>query len=678
MNGGLSGFFDQHFITIYFLYGLSFFSMGLALLVESRQQSELPLARSVHLLGIFGLLHGSHEFFEMLMLAGDLSQTLWVDIVRAVLLPASFFPLLAFGFTLLPRAQTTPGYAARLTLLAFFAYILQIALLYITYRPTFHDWLRGTDAISRYILAIPGAALVGAGMLRQRRSLQSLGMHGFGRDLAIASVALATYGIVGQMFPPQTIIFPSMYVNSALFYEAFGFPVQVLRGLLALITAVGIIRALRAFAEETRRRLQAASETERGLQTAARELSLLYEASSLLTSTYELDTLTQKAVDRIVRLIEPISFSAIYVPATSLGQAEHLSTCGYSAEARKEIHDLLVSYVSFARHLAGANQSLEQFSYWVDKDGRDVSHEVSSHLQTREPLASLPIRRVALPLETQEHVVGSLLLETTPEGPYLSSLEAPTIIAMGRQLAVAIENVQLVLQLRRRGALQTELLQRVTQAQEAERKRIARELHDDTGQALTALALGLRGVSKLLVRQPEVASTQVEQLQQISTTALEELRHMISDLRPSHLDDLGLVAALRWYVEHINQRSPTQVSLKIAGQPYRLQPETETTLFRIAQEGLGNVLKHAEAQHTKVELAFEPELIRLAIEDDGKGFDTTGIMEPSAGRAWGLIGIQERAVLAGGRLSIDSAPGQGTCITVWVPVMPSIADPADS
>jgi signal transduction histidine kinase len=173
-------------------------------------------------------------------------------------------------------------------------------------------------------------------------------------------------------------------------------------------------------------------------------------------------------------------------------------------------------------------------------------------------------------------------------------------------------------------------------------------------------------MSKLMDRHPDKAAKQIDQLQSISTQALEELRHLISDLRPSHLDDLGLVAALRWYAEQVDQRSTTHIDFETRGEAFRLPPETETTLFRIAQESLGNVIKHANARNAHCLLSFEPGSVQLVIRDDGSGFESSEVFRPGAGRAWGLIGIQERAGLTGGELQIDSSPGQGTTISVRI------------
>jgi signal transduction histidine kinase len=226
----------------------------------------------------------------------------------------------------------------------------------------------------------------------------------------------------------------------------------------------------------------------------------------------------------------------------------------------------------------------------------------------------------------------------------------------------------------RREALRGELLRRVVAAQEAERQRIARELHDETGQALTALGLGLRGVSTLLGQDecPESvpvidkASGNLRSLQNMVAKSLDELQRVISDLRPSHLDDLGLPAALRWYCNDLQHRLPLQVSVEISGESRDLPAEVKTALFRVAQEALTNVVRHAEAKNARVCLDFGPQAVNLDVQDDGCGFDLEQA-EAAARPSWGLLGMQERANLLGGQLTIHSLPGTGTRVHVSIP-----------
>jgi signal transduction histidine kinase len=236
------------------------------------------------------------------------------------------------------------------------------------------------------------------------------------------------------------------------------------------------------------------------------------------------------------------------------------------------------------------------------------------------------------------------------------------------------EATRLLHEVQQRDALRGELLQRITTAQENERKRIARELHDGTGQILTGLALGLRGTASVVTKDSERAVSRLSDLEMMATTALGELRHLINDLRPPQLDDMGLAAALRWLINHVEQRDDVEMELDISGDPYALPPEVETTLFRIAQEGLNNIIKHAQAKHARIVLTFGPEIV-LSVRDDGIGFKLEDMLnEDNPRMAWGLLGMQERVNLINADLTLASAPGQGTALTVRLtaPVMEQI------
>ena len=145
----------------------------------------------------------------------------------------------------------------------------------------------------------------------------------------------------------------------------------------------------------------------------------------------------------------------------------------------------------------------------------------------------------------------------------------------------------------------------------------------------------------------------------MATSSLGELRHLINDLRPPQLDDMGLAAALRWLVDRFQSSDKPQLQLEVRGAAYPLPSEVETTLFRIAQEGLSNAVNHAQADHIWVTLDYDGG-VSLTVRDDGKGFDPDAAMSPSNIRtSWGLIGIQERSNLINAALTLHSAPGAG-------------------
>ncbi|MBI3363239.1 MAG: sensor histidine kinase [Chloroflexi bacterium] len=220
----------------------------------------------------------------------------------------------------------------------------------------------------------------------------------------------------------------------------------------------------------------------------------------------------------------------------------------------------------------------------------------------------------------------------------------------------------------RREALRRDLLRQIVTAQEAERQRIARELHDETGQALTALGLGLRSIKSNLKTDPALAERHAAELEALAGRALDDLRHVVSDLRPSQLDDLGLVAALRWYAQEVEARTGMAVQLETRGPRPTLTPELNTVLFRIAQEALTNVVRHARATHAVLRLFFDESEVSLEVVDDGQGFEPEQVFAAGPGRKpWGLIGMQERATLVGGECRVMSAIGHGTEVMVVVP-----------
>lgn len=220
---------------------------------------------------------------------------------------------------------------------------------------------------------------------------------------------------------------------------------------------------------------------------------------------------------------------------------------------------------------------------------------------------------------------------------------------------------------RRREVQRGEVLKRVVAAQESERKRIARELHDETGQALTAIGLGLRAIAHNVHKDGEKALRNVRQLEGLVTRSLDELRRLISDLHPTHLDDLGIAAALRWYAGEVQARAPLKVEVTVEGEACSFPTPIEIGLFRIAQEALTNVIKHADATEASVRLLYEEDCATLLVQDNGCGFDPQILALDASRPSWGLAGMEERANELGGKLELTTAPGIGTSVEVVVP-----------
>ena len=229
-----------------------------------------------------------------------------------------------------------------------------------------------------------------------------------------------------------------------------------------------------------------------------------------------------------------------------------------------------------------------------------------------------------------------------------------------------------------REALRRELLRRAVEAQEEERRHIARELHDEAGQALTALRWELTALEEALPQQRDhhdEIRQRIGALRELTERVMEDLRQLTVRLRPAVLDELGLVAALISYADDCSNRYPFTVEVEVVGPRRRLPSEIETTLYRIAQEALTNVAKHAQASHAWIRLHIGREEVRLVVSDDGVGMDVEQAQQAAAcGKGWGLAGICERVQLVGGRLDLQSAPGKGTEVIVHVPVPATVAE----
>jgi two-component system, NarL family, sensor histidine kinase UhpB len=200
----------------------------------------------------------------------------------------------------------------------------------------------------------------------------------------------------------------------------------------------------------------------------------------------------------------------------------------------------------------------------------------------------------------------------------------------------------------------------VLRAQEEERRRLARDLHDEVNQALTAILLRLEALRQ---DAPEALGGQLEEVRQLVNQAMEELLKLARQLRPSALDDHGLVPAIEGQVRRFAQQTGVKASLETRGQPALLGPDQQIAVYRVAQEALSNVGQHADASSVNVELETSDDGVALTVRDDGRGFDPADRRNGGLG----LGGMAERARLVGGDLAIESQPGQGTALTLRIP-----------
>jgi len=235
--------------------------------------------------------------------------------------------------------------------------------------------------------------------------------------------------------------------------------------------------------------------------------------------------------------------------------------------------------------------------------------------------------------------------------------------SMGKILNLEAESAARYQEIATARAELKQLSARLVEAQENERRSISRELHDAVGQTLTGIRVELANLSrKIRNQQMEGLETQVDEIKEMLDDSVGVVRNMALLLRPSMLDDLGLVPALQWQAREVSKRAGVRVKVAAEGVSEDLPEEHKTCIFRVVQEALHNCVQHSEARMVRVTVRQDPDRLWLAIQDDGKGFDT------QLERGMGLLGIQERVSHLGGTFSVESQPGNGAIIGIVLPL----------
>jgi signal transduction histidine kinase len=287
---------------------------------------------------------------------------------------------------------------------------------------------------------------------------------------------------------------------------------------------------------------------------------------------------------------------------------------------------------------------------------------------------------VSVPLRAKGSVLGVMNVASYKPRQF-DERDMLILDSIGDQLGIAIEQANLYEQLRRSRERYRRLAQQILVAQEEERRRIARELHDETSQTLSGLALNLQALVEM-ADMPNISKTDFKvRLKKVHTLAVQisiEVSRLISDLRPSLLDTLGLIPAIQHYVETNLTPAGINVSFKFGEHLSTFPPQIEAGLFRIVQGTVGNVLHHSKAKNVTVSLQPHGDELILQIADDGIGFNVDRITHiEESGRGAGLFSMKERTRLLGGRCHIDSQSGRGTRVDVIVPIMRGLVNEKD-
>ncbi|MEZ4590850.1 MAG: GAF domain-containing protein [Chloroflexota bacterium] len=379
----------------------------------------------------------------------------------------------------------------------------------------------------------------------------------------------------------------------------------------------------------------------------------LSTAALTLTRTLKLEYIFSRLLDYLVRLIP--------FDAACLALLENETRL--AVRATRNTSKITLSDNYFAQLLADSSNPLienalaNQSSYLIH-DAPQAGAGTLAMPAGYPHMASWLI----VPIVTNSKVIGLCLL-TAVQAETFNREHQQWAEAMLSQAAVAIQNAWLFEQIRvGRERLQS-LSRRLVDVQEAERRYIARELHDEVGQALASLMVGLRLMERD-AEKPEFVVNGIVKLKQVVDEVLENLHRLAMHLRPATLDHLGLIPALQQYIDDLNERGGLAVQFETFGVEMRLESEVETVLYRIVQEALTNVIKHAQATQVGVLIERREERLVAIVEDDGIGFDVT---HPLREGHLGLFGIRERLDMFGGTLHLESAPGMGTTLFAEVP-----------
>ncbi|MGI6035865.1 MAG: sensor histidine kinase [Limnochordia bacterium] len=304
-------------------------------------------------------------------------------------------------------------------------------------------------------------------------------------------------------------------------------------------------------------------------------------------------------------------------------------------------------------HLLQVNRDFHRYTEQDIKDAYETAHRLMSNLTAARD-------REALLRQRRDELERALISISD-----LAEKADEVVSQVGVAMEYLLGNLEGATKMLAGWKQKSEMATRVIKAQEEERKRVAREIHDGPAQSLANLVLRTEICERLLAQDIDEALNELGELKKTAKGSLTELRRIIFDLRPMALDDLGLVPALRRYLEDLRDRLGLPVELVILGEEVRLDLNQEVTLFRLAQEAVNNARKHAQAKEIRVRLEFAPLAATLVVEDDGRGFIPS---ETGSLAGFGLLGMRERAELVGGDFEVTSAPGEGTRIRVRVPL----------
>ncbi len=660
-------------VALFFFYGLAFFLMGFAILGEAQRADRSKLATSLLALAAFGFLHSVVEWSDMFGLIfnhaglGGLDKAM--SVLRAVLLPISIVPLLLSGLIILRGWvegtqrlwMLVPTLIAAWLVVAFLPIIVPEAEK-LAGGNDFGALQRWQEAWARYLLYFPASLLAALGFAALYRHFTSLHMPGIARYSAVGATAFLFNAFFAGLVVPEEGFPLAHWLNYTSFNNWVGAPTQVFRAASAVVVAFSVTQMLRFFELTQRRRLQQASQEAFHLQEQARlqaeqwgrtlkaaveertrQLEALATINADLSSLLELDKVLDTVVEKAQQLM------AVDVATVSL-----LREGGNELAVRSAVGARTVAFrnvrMGIGHGVAGKAVAKGE-AVFVEEYSSDttITHELDSLMETEGLLSHL-----AVPLRIGDKVVGAIFVATRSRRRFVPT-ESELLSRLGQQAAIALENARLYQQVQDMAALK-------------ERERLARELHDSIAQVLGYLRVEVCQVEQLIGQGDEKNARQVlKEVDRVAELAYEDVREAILGLRSTALSKAGLVPLLKEYVETFSIQNQLEAEVKIEpGLNFSLLPKVEIQLMRIVQEALTNVRKHSKATRVTVTFSGDGHGVEVVVKDNGCGFDRASV-PGGAGHHFGLYTMRERAESVGGRLDVDSAPGKGTRVVLWVP-----------
>jgi signal transduction histidine kinase len=387
------------------------------------------------------------------------------------------------------------------------------------------------------------------------------------------------------------------------------------------------------------------------------ELLALSRVSAAISGLWDLDAVLKVALDNILKIMKGTIGGILLLDEQTQTLSYHIHQ-GLSDRYVKEMR--LMPGEGIAGRVAQSGKAilLEDIS----TDSR-VGHP---DLVSSEGLKAF----ICVPIRAKDNVLGVINVASRRSHRFTSK-DLHLLYSIGDQLGVAIQQAKLYERLRKARERYRKLTRQLLVAQEDERKRLARELHDETSQTLSGLTLQLQALTEIAEKSggdTEVVS-RLKKVQSLAVQVHTEVRRLMADLRPSLLDTLGLVPAIRQLADTRLRPLNINVSVETTGTERRLDSEVETGLFRVAQGSIGNIIEHSKAQNVNIAVEYKDSELVLRITDDGQGFDVSNLTDvEESGRGRGLFSMRERIMLLGGTALVESKIGQGTTVRASVPI----------